>query len=128
MKIKDAYKILNVSAIKVRISKFFGVGFVDVFLNHYKVISNVKCSVKFVIRFSSFDDCLGVEDMVLPRDWGILNRSRPLPVRFVLSERPTTLCHQTQHPFGTDSGNDFHRASAGASQGCRSVRVCLYEV
>ena len=75
MKIKDAYKILNVSAIKVRISKFFGVGFVDVFLNHYKVISDVKCSVKFVIRFSSFDDYLGFEDMVLPRDWVILNRS-----------------------------------------------------
>ena len=42
----------------------------------------------------------------------ILDRSRPLPVRFVLPERSTTLCHQTQHPFGAGSGNDFHMASA----------------
>ena len=68
LKIKDAYKILDVSAIKVGISNFFDVGFVDVFLNHYKVINDVKCLVKLVIRFSSFDDYLGFEDMVLPRD------------------------------------------------------------
>src|SRR6202012_5692554 len=116
LKIKDAYKILDVSAIKVGISNFFDVGFVDVFLNHYKVINDVKCLVKLVIRFSSFDDYLGFEDMVLSRDWVILNRSRSLPMRFVLPERPTTLCRQ-----GARSARDERSAPHLVVDRCKAI-------
>lgn len=57
------------------ISSFFNVLTTDIVPIKYKLIKNKINSIKFVIKFQNFSSYIHYENIILPRDWIILNRT-----------------------------------------------------
>lgn len=69
---------LNNTRLSNNICSFFNVNISDVFAIKYKFINNKVNSIKFLVKFESFNQYINYENIILPRNWVILNRLHSL--------------------------------------------------